>query len=339
MSAVTHQNRLLLLILGLIAVFWGVAGWLDLGEQSQAGFATDSNWVVTDIDQTLPAGATTMEIGDVIVEVDDIPVENTARIARLPRVEQGKRRSFSVDKNDERRIYNIYYVGLDQQQVSFGRARILIGWLFALLPLAAWFTRPCRQTELLVLMGIGLSFAFTGGPYIGTFSIRSVVEAIVQLFILTGLATVLWYLLNFPNRRPFARRSWSRPLVYLPALLLWLLIAWKTMFTPPPSGFVNGSINIMLGVVLGGYILFSLITLLRGFAAAEAEQRKALSLRWMVWGTILALIPLTVRQVTGIFSPLAELPGSDYYFVLLALIPMTWALSASRQPEGVESNS
>ena len=58
--------------------------------------------------------------------------------------------------------------------------------------------------------------------------------------------------------------------------------------------------------------------------------RKAVALNWMLLGTVVAILPVMIAQLAYAFSPQSELPGQDFYFVTLALIPISWAWSARR---------
>ena len=179
-------------------------------------------------------------------------------------------------------------------------------------------------------MGSGLGLAFMTGPYIADFSIRSVTTAIISLFVLFGVAALLQFLLVFPHSRPLMSRPYFKKLIYLPAFLLWVLFAYRMIFTPPATSSLNTLTNLLSGAIVGGYLLFSLYLVLRNYSKTDKAKRKALALNSMLWGAIAGLLPVTIAQLTTVFSPQTVLPGQDFYFVTLAFIPLTWARSASR---------
>ena len=76
---------------------------------------------------------------------------------------------------------------------------------------------------------------------------------------------------------------------------------------------------------------FGLYLLLRNYSRTDRPLRKQLALNRMLWGTVAAIIPGVVAKLVTLVSPHTPLPGQDYYFVFLVLVPMTWALSAARQ--------
>jgi hypothetical protein len=83
-----------------------------------------------------------------------------------------------------------------------------------------------------------------------------------------------------------------------------------------------------LGITL--YLLIGLFLLLRNYSRTDRAERKRLAFNRMLWGTVAAIIPTAVAQLVRVASPDTPLPGQDYYFVALALVPITWSLSAAR---------
>jgi len=186
------------------------------------------------------------------------------------------------------------------------------------------------STQMLAVMGTGLSLAFLQGPYVGDAGIRAMTTAISTLFMLFGIAAMLQFLLVFPNRRPLLDKSWARSAIYLPAFSLWLLLAWRLLFSPPATAALNKLTGVLVGIVVGAYLLLALFRILRSYSQTDSAQRRRLGLNLMLWGTVIGLLPATVAVVVTAFSPHSVLPGQDYYFMSLALIPLTWARSASR---------
>jgi hypothetical protein len=196
----------------------------------------------------------------------------------------------------------------------------------------AWLHRPCGSTRTLMLAGLGLSLAFVDGPYVSNFALRSAIMAGTSLLVMIGVAAMVHFLLLFPNPRPWAGRSPGRVLIYLPALLLWLLVAYRVLFTPESSTALTSLTNLMAGAITGVYLLFSLYLLLRNYSKTNALQRKAQALNLMLLGTVLGILPVLIAQLVTAFSPHAALPGQAFYFVSLALIPLSWAHSTWRVP-------
>ncbi len=50
----------------------------------------------------------------------------------------------------------------------------------------------------------------------------------------------------------------------------------------------------------------------------------------MLAGPIIGLLPVTIAALVAIFAPSVILPGADFYFVTMVLIPITMALAAMK---------
>lgn len=330
MNSAAREGQLVLLILTLLAGVWGVLGWKDLAHQARAGFDTDGNNKVTRVLAGSSAEAAGLNAGDYITHYDGTPLADASTIARQPRKKAGDIRRVSVEREGKPLNLRIAYRPLSDHELSLSRASLIIGYCFLLLPFVAWFRQPGEATRVLVVAGTGLSLAFMSGPYMTDFSMRSMTLAISSLYVLFGLAALLQFLLVFPHRRPWLERKLGKKLIYFPAFALWLLIAYRAVFTPLATGGLNTLTKFTAGIVVGGYALVCLFLVLRNYSRTDRAERKALALNGMLLGTLAGLIPVTIAQMITAFSPLAVLPGHNYYFVTLALIPLTWARSASR---------
>jgi hypothetical protein len=323
-------GRVGLSIMTILVACWGLLGWFDLPNRTQAGFSTDGNNTVIQVDLASPAELAGLKVDDFITHVDGHAVEQTSTISRLPRKKVGEIAIYNIERVGQKHEISIVYESLPKENISIDRVSLIIGFCFLLFPLLAYFRKPVEATRVLCVMGVGLGLAFMTGPYIGDFSIRSVTKAITSLFVLFGVAALLQFLLVFPQRRAWMSRRHLKKLIYLPAFLLWALIAYRLVLTPAATSALNTLTNLLLGIVVGGYLFTSLFQVLRNYSKTDKLQRNALALNSMLWGTVMGLLPVTIAQLTTAFSPQSVLPGQDYYFVSLVLIPLTWSRSANR---------
>lgn len=323
------DGRMLLSLLTLLVGSWGILGWFDLANETQAGFVTNGNNTVTQVYRGSPAQEAGLGPGDHITHIDGVSVEDAAAIARQARKKVGEVQRLTLASNGQTKELLITYGPLPQLELRLAHAAMMVGFCFLLLPLLAFFRQPIEATRVLAVMGIGLSLAFLDGPYIAAFSMRALAAAITSLFVLFGVAALLQFLLVFPRRRPWLQRSYGKKLLYLPAFVLWLLIAWRLLFTPAASPALNVLTSTLAGVITGTYFLLGLFQVLRNYSRTNQAQRQALKINSMLLGTVAALVPVTIAQLVAAFSPQSVLPGQDYYFISLVLIPLSWARSAS----------
>lgn len=324
-------DRLTLILMALLVAAWGVAGMMDVSQRTEAGFAMDRQHVITHLDPGGPAERVGMQLGDQVVGIAGHPIEDTATMARLPRVEAGERRAIVVDREEKRFQYRPAYRPLEMRARWREYLTAIVGFSFLLIPLTACLTRPSAATRVLALMGLGLSLAFFDGFYILNYQIRAIAVTIAQLFILLGIGAMVNFLLLFPAQRPVLQKSWSKKLIYLPMVFMWLIYGWRILFIPPAdSGLVSAS-HVVTGLGVTAYLAIALYLLLRNYSRTERGERRQLTLNRMLWGTVFAIIPTAVAQLAAMVSPHTPLPGQQYYFVALVLIPITWTLSAVRR--------
>jgi hypothetical protein len=323
-------GRLLLGSLAVLVAVWGILGWFDLGSQAEAGFQTNSSQRVTAVDQGSPAAAAGLLAGDQVLEIGGHAAGDARALAQLPRAKAGETRVFKVEREGTERDVSIVYSALAGDKLKMQRLAMAVGFCFVLFPFLALFRRASEATRILAVMGTGLSLSLLQGPFIPDTGVRAIISTASSLFVLVGMAALVHFLMVFPKRRAFLAKAYARFVIYLPALLLWLVVAWRLLFTPAPGATLDSFHGLLTGVVEGGYFLVALFLLLHNYSRTHQSERKALGLNLMLWGTVLGLLPAVIAQLATMFSPQSGLPGQAFYFVSLALIPITWARSASR---------
>ena len=329
-----RDGRYVLTALALMAAGWGLLGWLDLPDRGQAGFETDGIHRITLVRPGSAAEAAGLKTGDRITRFDGVDARNAKTLSHLPPKRPGDRQTLTVERVDEELQLTVTYGPVGEGERSIIRASLLVGCGFIFFPLLAFLRRPNEATRVLTLMGTGLGLAHLDGPMIEDFSVRAISGSIITLFVLFGFATMVRFLIMFPPPRAGVRGwfsgPYSRRLIYIPAILLWLLLAWRLLFTPEGTSVLNVFTQALAGVVMGTYLLGSLYRFLRNYSRTDRAQRDALALNGMLWGTVAGVLPGLVAALAESFSPEARLPGQDFYFISLVLLPLTWARSAAR---------
>ena len=89
--------------------------------------------------------------------------------------------------------------------------------------------------------------------------------------------------------------------------------------------------GILVGVFIVGYFGWSLVTVVQSYVRATAEERSRDGVRLMLFGTLVALLPITIANLVTTLAPSVTLPGFQYYGLFLGLIPITFALAAVRK--------
>ncbi len=319
-----------LLLTGALVLLWGSLGWLDTAKRSTGGFSVNAGQQVRQVDAGGPAEQAGLRVGDVITHWDGFAVDDAAVLARLPRKRAGDTLHLTVERHGEVLQLALTYRALSVLQLQRQLLAALVGACFVIFPLLAAWRKPGAAARSLALMGLGLGLALLPAPWLADFSMRSLTASLTSLMVFLGVAALVQFLLLFPLPRPWAEEKWAARLLYTPAVAVWLLLLVRIWATPAPTAFIHRALPLLTGLVMVAYLLWALHLLLRNYSRSDRQQRRALALNPMMWGTVAAILPATVAQLVDAFSPQASLPGQTFYFVSLALLPMTWARSLSR---------
>jgi hypothetical protein len=326
------RHRTLLTVLAVAIVVWGGIGALDLGNQPYSGFLTDGNNTVIQVTAGSPAATAGMQEGDYIRSIGGIPVEDSRELNRRGRAAIGETRAFGVERNGEAVTLDLQYSGLPGTQLTLAYLAALLGLCFLGFGLWSYLAAPQVATTALAVFGLCFGIAFVTGPYFESAGLRTFVSGVITTFVIMGFAVLLHFLLIYPERRPVLDRS--RWIVYGPAAVVALMILWLSFAQPDATSALNMVVRTVIGLFVAGYFGASLITLLGSYRRAAPEARAAQGLQLMVAGAVLGLVPLTVSVAVGVFSPRTVLPGAQFYFLTLALIPITFAMATVQSGRG-----
>ena len=78
----------------------------------------------------------------------------------------------------------------------------------------------------------------------------------------------------------------------------------------------------------------SIVALIHSFVTAAPRERSEEGLNLMLAGVIIGLLPLTLMMVAGMFVRVDLLPGSDFLFLTLVLIPISFGLAFRKGVSG-----
>jgi hypothetical protein len=164
--------------------------------------------------------------------------------------------------------------------------------------------------------------------------VRQIIGVIALPLILFGFAFLLNLMLVHPKSRNFLSNKTKVRLLYTPAVILSLVFIFLIAFQPDSTSSLNTLMRFLIGFFIVFYFGWSLIAMVQNYTRASVEERKAEGLGIMLWGTVIALVPLLILIIVQTASPSTVVPGSDYFVILFALIPITYwmALTKGSQP-------
>jgi hypothetical protein len=316
-----------LLIFGVVVAIWGLLGWADVRNWAQGGYGTDGNHTITQVLAGSPAEAAGLEVGDYVLSYNGVASENSAGLAEMGRPRAGDTWTFNVRRGEETVDVNVTFGELVPQRKLTAHGGFVVGFCFLGFALWAYLKRQTMATMVLATTGALMSLAFLGGPYFASHSVRGVVNGIVVILIFLGLASLFRFSLVYPKASGFLDKANARFVVFGPGLVAGLFLAYRNIFSPPSTGGINTLTNVLVGLVVAFYLGGVLWNLFSSYRAASADERESQGLNLVLIGTAVGIIPMLLANVVGIFNPQIVLPGSDFYFLLLILIPITWSMA------------
>ena len=316
----------LLVATGLFAV-WGILGIFDVGHLPFTGYLTDGNNTITQITDGGPAQQAGMQTGDYIRSIGGIAVEDAGALARRPRAAIGETRTFVIERGGQTVSLDLTYSGLPTTNRALTFAAILMGFFFIGFGLWPYLKAPKASTLLLAIFGLTLGVSFFGGPYIASYAVRTAAGIIITLLVVTGFATLLYFTLMFPKPKALLGKRYMRDLLYGPAAVIFLFLLYRGIFQPPATSALNVITGVLVGLFILGYFGLSLAAFVHSYVKATAEEREAQGLTYVLAGVLVGFLPILVVVLVGLIAPGVVIPGGNFFFLTIVLIPISLALA------------
>ena len=96
-SQTSRRHAVVLLIVAVAMLAWGVAGFIDRADSGRGGFTYSPDYVVNYVSGSGAASEAGLEIGDRVITVEGIAVEDLPLYSRWPR-------SLAAKAGDTRRL-------------------------------------------------------------------------------------------------------------------------------------------------------------------------------------------------------------------------------------------
>ena len=329
----TQARRNVVLVAALALGGLAVFGFADLHKIPDDGMRYDARWVVTRVDAGGGADRAGLRVGDRIQSVDGVSRSEAEVLRRRPRAAVGETRLFVVERTDEasgatrREQLELTYGSLLAAQPTGLIGGALLGVVFLLCGALAYLRAP--STQSLLCAGVGFCFATVLLPYpdVRAPGLLLFGSAVAVFAAFAAFACLLHLALVFPEPRSILGRRRVVAALYLPPLLIGAAGA-----IPVARGAQPGPVLNLLGTtVLIAYMLGTIVALIHRYATTTRERRAASGLGLVAWGIVIGFGPLTVSAIVGSLAPRVSLPGSDFYFLCLAAIPLAFTVALLRR--------
>jgi hypothetical protein len=321
-------------IFGLLAllVFYGIAGVLDRKNIPYGGFDWGRGYEVTEVDAGGPADLAGLQVGDSLVSIDGIPMTDLRAQQRQRRAAIGETRDLVVARSDPStettatHVIPVSYGPQPDHPVSDWLPGLALGIAFVLLGVYVYLKMLSRSALLYWALCFCFGLVMIPKPYLANFPLRMVQEALGFICFFLAFGLLLHLLLLLPTPRPFLEKASARTWIYLPAVLATVLGIF-TMVFQPGSSFTP----FLLVVLFLAYPVLSLVAMFRTYSGATPEERSRFGLHYLMGGSILGLVPIILLVLAGTFAPEITIPGSEFFFFSLLLVPVGLAVVLLRE--------
>jgi len=330
------RYKMLFSILAVVLFIWGAFGAMEITKASYTGYTISPDNVVTQVRAGSPAETAGVRVGDKVTKIDGYAVESVAGFYERGRPAVGSAGSLTVMRDGAEQALAFSYAAqptADMLASSGGGAssgaRALIGLALLILGLMAYLRNPTRLSTIFCTLSLMLALLFLPGPYFAAAGVRRVTNAIIELIVGAMLATLLYYCLNFPRvKEVLNSRPWLRKAIFIVAPLLGLVFALVNLAAPDISAGNSMLLNVLAGVIYGGYLLLAVIGVIHSYAKSSAEERSASGLNLMLLGVVIGIGPLVIAILYHTILPhVGDLPGERFWGVTWIAVPICLALA------------
>ena len=325
------KYKTLFIVMAIIIALLEIPGALDLRNVPYSGYWTDGNNTVIRVFPNSPAEKAGFKVGDVMLKNGGIDVKDTKAFMHRPRAKVGETRTYEFDRDGETVNLDLVFAGLPAKNVVLSFAGTIIGFCFLIFGLWAYLKVQTKATTLLAAVGICLGLNFVDIPYIAAYTWRLIFASITSIFVIFSLAFLLHFMMVFPKAKAMLAKKSIKILLYIPPLLIALFVLFLIIIQPESTSGLNTFWNILFGVFVAGYLGLTAVALIHSYVKATAEERIVHGLNFMFYGTIIGLAPVIISAIIGIIAPKLVLPGVEFYFLTMVLIPISLALACTKR--------
>lgn len=336
MSAQNNTQKLLMAAVGLVLIVWGILGVQDNKNYTYSGYRTAGDYSVIEIKEGSPAANAGFQVGDIIKRTGGISVTDQKSLSMRERPKIGEIREFVIDRNGEEMTLQLTFSALPDKDKSLNMAAFLIGLVFVMVGIFTYYKTGSGLSLSFALFAMTFGSTFLNGPYVSPGFLSSLVSILFTAMLMFSFVALAVFLLKYPPRSSFLDDENSGKILYAPALLIVIIIGVLELLHPDSSPAINTSLNLLFGVIIIFYFGVSVVTLIQKYRNATPHGRDTSGLSFMLWGTLIGLLPVLIYFIITTISPKTILPGSDYIFLTFAAIPVFFALALFKQQKAIQ---
>ncbi|HEX4951406.1 MAG TPA: PDZ domain-containing protein [Blastocatellia bacterium] len=328
------SNKVLYSIIAVILLLWGLSGLQEITKIPYDGFFISPDNIVTDVQPGSPTAVAGLRVGDEVTKIDGIPVESVAGFFEHGRPVIGSPGSITVKRGGGEQTLQFRYAERPTSEIwRISGASILVGLASLLLGLMVYLRNPTWRSNILCLILFAMAAVMLPRPYVHSSLWNRLLNSTTILIMVSLVALFLVYCLNFPRQRNILRdKPWLSGLIAVLALAMGLIVVYINLFQPDMTNTMNLLFNALFGLVLGGMMLWGILAVAASYFKADASERRAWGLNWMMLGLVIGLLPPVLAILIGsIFPRAGQMPWMRIGPILALAIPLGFALALMKR--------
>jgi hypothetical protein len=329
MSEQKSKYGMALTVIAALFIIWGILGMMDAKNYTYTGYNTNDDWSVNNVEKGSPAETAGLQVGDIIKSTGGIAVTDSKALSARERSTVGETREFVVSRDGEEVTLQLTYTGMTDNDKTNNMVGFIIGLLFVIIGAYANYKFKTDLSSAFAVFSICFGFLFLNGPYLGTGALSTFVNIISTAVVLFSFTALVIYMLRYPPESSFIS-SKNYKLIYVPMVIILAIVVILEITQMDNSVGLRMGMRLLFGIFIIAYFLIALITQIRKYMKATAEERNSKGLTLMLLGTIIGLVPILIYFTAGTISPGIELPGNDYVFYTFAAIPIFFMMALNK---------
>ncbi len=326
-------TAVLLAVLTVAAVFFA---WVNLQKEQSFAVPYDGVWWMERegslraerVDPNGPGENAGVKEGDVLLTVNAQEVASVAGVnMRLYRTGVWSKATYGLSRQGVPLEVSVILAPADKSLNTGLRLIALIYLGIGLFVLLRRWTAP-KATHFYIFCLV--SFVLYSFKYVGNWSLfdQSIYWSNVAAWLLQP-ALFLHFVLTFPETKEFVRkRRWFLPFIYLPGLLL-LLLHIGALTLLQASELLRWNLDRLQLLYQAVFFVLATGVLWKSYRAAEGPLRRQ-QMKWVTWGTLLAIAPFTTLYVIPYLAGAMPTPLMKVSVLSLVFLPLTFGYAIVR---------
>lgn len=316
--------------LSLLVVLWGLAGFVMEPRYGETDFFYGPDYRVRTVTEGGPADEAGLQVGDRMVSVDGVPVEDLPMQSRWRTRPVGATADIEVTRDGRPITTAVTFGGLPAERRIRSIRELIVNVAFLGFGLWAYLSVGTPLSLLLVGIGIARGLGSFPGPHLGP-RFEGIGASIQWLGLVVTTFLLLRFFLEVPQRRRVVEAGTADRVLW-GALLLACGTCLAELVLHPALYMISGFV--LLALLLPVYLLLFAMVPWSWLKASKAERRGT-GMSLMMLGCIVGLGPvilsLIMENVLGL-----TIPGRDFIPLVEVAIPLFLALGTIRHasPEG-----